>query len=213
MSPTAGRTMTAQESSGGAGSFRTVLIGGREYPKPFDHTCPVCRSPWLISIDEMLAEGYSYSAIRKMLAGRRPASPREHHIAAHLPHLAEPHRKMRADVEASAAGEEPLSLAGLPEVTRAVISRGFQELAAGRLEVTSRDLVAALRLQAQLDRSDAGGLDANAWQSAFLEFFALVRKHMNAAQWQAFTAEVYDSPAIRSVLAGSSPALPQGAPS
>jgi hypothetical protein len=53
---------------------RRVVIGGREYDKPWDPACGACRSPWLPHIDSALAEGYSLRQVSKLLAGRRPAA-------------------------------------------------------------------------------------------------------------------------------------------
>ena len=203
--------MTAAESSAPAGMFRTVLIGGREYPKPFDPGCPVCRSPWLVSIDEMLAEGYTFAGIRAVLRGRTPGVPAGDRVYRdHLDHLAEPHSKMRAELEGRAEGESP-HLVDVGAATQAVITRGFAALAAGKLEITSKDLLTALRLQSQMDRADqSAGMDPAGWQSVFVEFLTLVRQHMPPASWQAFVSAVHASPTI-SVILAESPALPQGA--
>jgi hypothetical protein len=202
--------MTVPANSGHLNS-RLVLIEGREWPKPWDPTCPVCISPWLVSIDEMLAEGYTFSGIRAVLRGRKPGPPSADAIyRAHIEHLAEPHRKTRAGLE-QGEGDEPASLVDIAAATRAVVSRGFAALASGRMEVSSKDLIAALRLQSQLEREEAGGMDSGRWQAAFVEFLTLARQHMPPGNWQAFVAAAQDSPAIRLILTDS-PALPQGAP-
>jgi hypothetical protein len=189
------------------------MIEGREWPKPWDPACPICRSPWLVSIDEMLAEGYTFTGIRAVLRGRTPGPPSaDATYRAHIDHLAEPHRKLRAGLEERAEEGDPTSLVDIGSATQAVITRGFAALAAGKLEVTSKDLIAALRLQSQLDKADgSAGLDASSWQAAFVEFLTIVRQHMPAASWQSFVADVHASPTIRLILA-ESPALPQGAP-
>jgi DNA-binding transcriptional MerR regulator len=193
---------------------RRVIIGGQAYDKPWDQRCAACRSPWLGQIDAMLAEGYSLEAIRKHLKGLRPAPPEAGVLRAHIQHLAAPHRKARMDFEeaAESRGEDTAtSSARLSDALARLISAGSGRLAAGDLDVSAREMIAAMKLQMQLDRAQAGeGVEASAWQAAYLEFFDLVRKHMRPAQWQAFVADVYDSPAIRQVLASQDPAAIPG---
>jgi hypothetical protein len=100
-------------------------------------------------------------------------------------------------------------------VANAVVQRGFAAIAAGEMEINSRDMLRAMAIAAQLEKTAQGaGTSADAWQQVFVEMLALVRQHMSPAQWQAFTADVYASPAIRSALAESQPAIPSaGEPS
>jgi hypothetical protein len=193
--------------------LRTVVIGDAEFEKPFDPACPCCRSPWHIQIDELLSEGWKYPAITRFLAGRKPRPPRPEHIAAHVDHLAEPHRKLRVQLE-EAAGErgetqDGTSMLKLADVAGAVVQRGFAAMAAGEMEINSRDLLRALTIAAQLEKTAQGsGTSADAWQLVFVEMLGLVRQHMSPAQWQAFTVDIYASPAIRSALTESQPAIP-----
>jgi hypothetical protein len=199
--------------------YRTVVIGDAEFEKIYDPSCPCCRSPWHIQIDEMLSEGWKYAAITKFLGPRRPRPPRPEHIAAHVDHLAEPHRKLRIQLEEAAEergdGQEGTSLLKLADVANAVVQRGFAAIAAGEMEINSRDMLRAMAIAAQLEKTAQGaGTSAEAWQQVFVEMLALVRQHMSPAQWQAFTVDVYASPAIRSALAESQPAIPSaGEPS
>jgi hypothetical protein len=199
--------------------LRTVIIGGEEFEKPYDPACPCCRSPWHLQIDELLSEGWKYPAIWRFLAGRKPRPPQAGHIAVHVDHLAEPHRKMRMQLEeAAVARDEPpegTSMLRLSDVASAVVQRGFAAMAAGEMDINSGALLKALALAAQLEKNAQGsGTSTEAWQQVFVEMLGLVRQHMSPAQWQAFTVDVYASPAIRSALAESQPAIPQaGAPS
>ena len=197
-------------------AIRTVFIGDREYEKPYDPACPCCRSPWHLQIDVMLSEGYTPHAIKRLLQGRKPAPPRIEHISAHIDHLAEPHRKLRLQLEEDARERGDgagLSLVSLADANKALIQKGYAALAAGDLEVTSRDLLRAMALQAQLEKAAAGGqVSADAWQAVFVEMLGIVRTHLSPAQWQAFTNDVYASPTIRQVLAEQQ-ALTAGDPS
>lgn len=194
---------------------RVVVIGGREYEKPWDVQCGACRSPWLVTIDECLAEGYSLAGIRRLLAGRHPAVPNDVILRAHIAHLAEPHRKARIAFEeaASARGDDTATAASrMDDALAAIITQGRRQLAHGELEVGAREMLAAMKLQAQLDRAREGeGVEASAWQAAFMQFFEIVRRHLGYEQWKSFVEEVYASPEIRAVLADSQPAVPGGA--
>jgi hypothetical protein len=193
---------------------RLVVIGGREYDKPWDPSCGACRSPWLPSIDSCLAEGYSMRMIRKLLANLKPAVPNEIILRSHIAHLAEPHRKQRLAFEAAAdaRGESTdTTSARMEDALAAIIGRGSELLAHGELEVGAREMLAAMKLQAQLTREREGeGVEASAWQAAFMAFFEIIRRHLTGPQWRAFVTDVYASPEIRAVLAESTAALPGG---
>ena len=193
---------------------RLVVIGGRDYDKPWDPSCGACRSPWLASIDSCLAEGYSMRAIRKLLAGLKPAVPNEVILRGHIGHLAEPHRKQRLAFEerADARGDSTdTTSAGIDDALAAIIGRGSELLAHGELEVGAREMLAAMKLRAQLAREREGeGVEASAWQAAFMSFFEIIRRHLSPVQWRAFVTDVYASPEIRAVLAESTAALPGG---
>lgn len=196
---------------------RRVVIGGKEYDKPWDPACGACRSPWLSSIDSMLAEGYSLRHLRKVLAGLHPAVPNEAILRVHIAHLAEPHRRQRIAFEeaASQRGEDTTTTsAALGDVLKAIIAQGGIQLASGELEVGARDVLRAMQLQVQLERAQAGeGVEATAWQAAFMSFFEIVRSHLDARQWKAFVADVYASPEIRAVMSdAAAPAIPGEAP-
>lgn len=184
---------------------RRVVIGGREHDKPYDPQCGACRSPWMVHIDAALAEGYSIRQVSRLLSGRRPAVPNEVILRAHIGHLAEPHRKARLAFEeaAEARGDDTtLVSATMEDALAAIVRQGTGQLVHGELDVSARDMIAAMRLQAQIDRArDGEGVEASAWQAAFMEFFEVVRRHMTPVQWKAFVNDAYSSPAIRAVLA------------
>jgi hypothetical protein len=195
---------------------RLVMIGETAYEKPFDATCGACRSPYAPDIDQALAEGYSYKMVRSLFAGRRPKCPNDVILRAHVAygHLAAPHLKARLAVEASVAergGDSSTTSAGYEEALAAIIQHGTGLLASGMLEVRASDMVAAARLQAQLERArDGEGVEASVWQGAFMTFFEIVRKHLSPNQWKAFVAEVYASPEVRAVMSDSQRAVAPG---
>jgi hypothetical protein len=195
---------------------RLVMIGEQAFEKPFDATCGACRSPYAADLDQALAEGYSYKMVRSLFAGRRPRCPNDVILRAHVArgHLAAPHLKARLAVEESVArrgGDSSTASAGYEEALAALIRHGTGLLESGMLEVRASDMVAAARLQAQLERArDGEGVEASAWQGAFMVFFEIVRKHLSPVQWRAFVAEVYASPEIRAVLGDSQRSVAPG---
>ena len=203
--------MTGTTVTSRAATTRRVVIGGREYDKPWDPQCGACRSPWLMNIDSALAEGYSIRAVQRLLAGRRPAAPNEHILRLHIQHLAEPHLKGRLAFEeaASARGDDTTNAsARMNDALAAIIRQGTEQLAHGELDIGAKDMIAAMRLTAQLERAREGeGVEASAWQAAFISFFGIVRSYLGYEQWKSFVAEVHASPEIRAVLADETPAM------
>lgn len=194
---------------------RRVIIGGREYDKPWDPQCAACRSPWLQHIDSALAEGYSIRKVRELLAGRRPAVPNDTVLRAHIQHLAGPHLKARLAVEeaAEARGDDTTSVsARMEDALAAIVREGTERLVHGELEVGAKDMIAAMRLIQQMERAREGdGVGANAWQAAFMAFFEIAQKHLTRPQWKAFVEDIYASPDIRAVLAEPAGELTGGA--
>lgn len=194
---------------------RRVVIGGREYDKPWDPQCAACRSPWLQHIDSALAEGYSIRKVRELLAGRHPAVPNDTVVRAHILHLAEPHRKARLAFEEAAAArgdDTATASARMEDALQALIRQGTEKLTHGDMDVGAKDMIAAMRLAMQLEASRQGdGVEASQWQAALMAFFELVRRYLTPAQWKAFVNDVYASPEIRAVLAEPAGELTGGA--
>lgn len=203
-------------TKGSKAGVKVVVTDERTWEKPYEWGCGACRSPYGEQIDQALAEGWSYRAVRKFFAGRKPACPNEvilrHHVDAG--HLIEPHLKARLAFEeaarargddtdaASARGEDALA---------AIIRRGTEQLLGGMTDVKASDMVAAVRLQEQMAaRRDGEGVEASAWQSAFMAFFEIVRGYLSPVQWKQFADDAYSSPEIRAVLAPGDRALPGG---
>jgi hypothetical protein len=193
-----------------------VTEEGTSWEKPFEWSCGACRSPYGDQLDQALAEGWSYKAVQKFFAGRKPACPNMVILRYHVEHghLIPPHLKARLAFEeaASSRGEDTGSESAKGEdVLAAILRHGNAQLLSGMVDVKASDMVAAVRLQEQMAaRRDGEGVEASAWQQAFMEFFELVRGHLTPAQWRQFVGDAYSSPAIRSVLATEDRALPGG---
>lgn len=208
---TAGTTVT-----GSRPRFKTVVTDERTWEKPYEEACGACRSPYGDQLDAALAEGWSYKAVQKFFASRKPACPNvvilRHHVE--QGHLIPPHLKARfafeeaAQARGSDTGSE--SMTG-EDALAAIIRHGTAQLLSGMTDVRASDMVAAVRLQEQIARNrDGEGVEASAWQSAFISFFDLVRGYLTPEQWRQFVGDAYSSPEIRAVLAASERSLPGG---
>jgi hypothetical protein len=195
---------------------KVVVTDEETFEKPYEWSCGACRSPYGDQIDQSLAEGWSYKAVRKFFAGRKPVCPNEVILRHHVDggHLIPPHLKARFAFEEAAGvrGEDPATAsAGGEDALAAILRQGTSQLLTGMIEVRASDMVAAVRLQEQIARArDGEGVEASAWQSAFMSFFEIVRGHLSPAQWKQFVADVYSSPEIRLVLNSDDRALPGG---
>jgi len=196
--------------------MKLVVTDEQTYEKPYEWGCGACRSPYGEQIDQALAEGWSYKAVRKFFAGRKPACPNEVILRHHVDHghLIEPHLKARLAFEeaASARGDDTGSSSAKGEdALAAIIRHGTAQLLGGMVDVRASDMVAAVRLQEQISaRRDGEGVEASAWQGAFMAFFEIVRGYLSPAQWKQFVGDAYSSPEIRAVLTQDDRALPGG---
>jgi len=195
--------------------LKTVVTEDGTWEKPYEDGCGACRSPYGDQIDQALAEGWSYKAVQKFFASRKPACPNMVILRYHVDqgHLIQPHLRARVAFEEAARlrGSDPGtdSMDG-EDALAAIIRHGTSQLLSGMTDVRASDMVAAVRLQEQISsRRDGEGVEASAWQTAFMAFFELVRGYLTPAQWKQFVGDAYSSPEIRAVLA-SERALPGG---
>lgn len=196
---------------------RVAVIGDQAYDKPYDQACGACRSPYGVYLDAALAEGHAYATVRRMFAGRKPACPTESILATHVRggHLAEPHMRARITLEEAAAArgaDISVDSARGEDAIALLLRQGTGLLATGMMEIRASDVVAAARLQAQLEKTrDGEGAAASQWQQAFMAFFEIVRRTLTHEQWKAFVTDVYASPEIQAVMADQHErALPGG---
>jgi hypothetical protein len=203
-------------TTGSRPGVKLVVTDEQTWEKPYEWSCGACRSPYGEQIDQALAEGWSYRAVRKFFAGRKPACPNEVILRHHVDegHLIPPHLKARLAFEEAASGrgdDTSTDSARGEDALAAIIRQGTAQLLGGMVDVRASDMVAAVRLQEQIAaRRDGEGVEASAWQQAFMEFFEIVKGHLTPAQWKQFVGEVYSSEGLRRVLAGDDRALPGG---
>ena len=82
---------------------------------------------------------------------------------------------------------------------QAIIQRGYERLASGEITITSRDLLAALRLHAQFEalRRDQPG--DRAWQDAMVTLLDAAKQHLGPERFRDFLADVRNRPAFRAL--------------
>jgi hypothetical protein len=203
-------------ASKGRPRVKLVVTDEATWEKPYEDSCGACRSPYGDQIDQALAEGWSYRSVQKFFASRRPACPNMVILRYHVDHghLIPPHLKARLAFEEAAQerGSDTASESATGEdALAAIIRQGTAQLLSGMTDVRPSDMVAAVRLQEQIARSrDGEGVEASAWQSAFVSFFELVRGYLTPDQWRQFVGDAYSSPEIRAVLARDDRSLPGG---
>lgn len=161
---------------------------------PYDPTCGACRSPWNPEIDRYLAQGLSYEAVRRGLAGRKPGVPNIEILHRHVDHLPEYQRELRLQLE-----DPGRSLIGAVEGVDAIVQHGFKMLADGRMELSGSEWLRALKLKADIEKSQAAFASAQEYSQAFLAFFDLARKFIPGPAWPGFQAACFADPAIRAV--------------
>lgn len=203
-------------TTGSRPGTKVVVTDEQEWEKPYEWGCGACRSPYGDQIDQALAEGWSYKAVRKFFAGRKPAAPNEVILRHHVEqgHLIPPHLRARVAFEEAAAGrgdDTGSDSARGEDALAAIVRAGQAQLLGGMVDVKASDMVAAVRLQEQIAaRRDGEGVEASAWQSALMSFFEIVKGYLTPAQWKQFVGDVYSSAELRQVLARDDRSLPGG---
>ena len=190
-------------SKGKTDSTIDIVIGGEVHSKPYDTSCALCLSPWLSQIDHQLAQGVPYGVIIEFLSARRCRRPKPTEVHRHIDHLALPHQQMRRQLEEAARErgadlEGGTSLATAEDAIDAMIRMGYERIAAGELVVTGHELIAVMRLKAQLDANASAPADADRWLAAFTELVEIAKKHLGP-KWQDFVKDVYASEAVAAV--------------
>lgn len=199
-------------------SVMMVRVGGQDYPYRRVAACSVCNSPYRMSIERALLQGWSYKRIQNSLDdvehGPHPQpdqwSIRQHVTAEHMPLPSIARRKIiekRAGEIGRNIEEDSELLLDTVTVNQMIIQRGFERMINGDLDVSMSDLMNALKLQLQIDQQMGETTDAQAWRDAMMEMLSTARRIMPPELWQRFGAEMKDSPIIAALQAKESKAV------
>jgi hypothetical protein len=192
------------------GATALIVVGGRQYEKPYDPRCAACASSAMMHIDSFLAYGWSFARIQRYLKelGAPDLSPDE--LKRHVPHLAAPHYQARLDYEegVASAGLDP-AVAG-PDVAsllRLTLQRAYERVTDGTAEVGPREVVALAKLKREIEREFAEGAtqaSAEQWQAAMVQLLWICRKYLGK-NWAAFAADVRADETIAAATRGIFP--------
>lgn len=187
-------------------SLLTVKIGGREYPLRHVSTCRVCTSPFRLDIERALVAGHSYKNILSLLPDDedRPSTSdmRKHVRDQHLPL---PDIQKRALIERRAEqigrsieeGQEILvDYVGVNEM---MIQQGFQDLQDGKIAMKASDLISALKLRHDIERTQEGTVSDEMWAEALMEYLSITKRILPPELWDRFGAELQGSPVLQAI--------------
>ena len=185
----------------------SIVIGGESYDKPFDPSCPVCMSPFMIQADSFLAYGWPAGRILRYLGTlERQHGITQEDLGRHVDHLAAPHYQARLDYEASAA--RSVSPDGftpdLDSLLRLVLQRAYERITDSSRDVSVRDAVALAKLKREIERdqaADSHAASAEQYQAALTQLLWIARKHLGGS-WAAFAADVRSDELIAAATGG-----------
>lgn len=192
--------------AGDAASVVTYRLGGRDYPLRSVAGCKVCEHPQRFAVEQQVASGRTYAAIARQLdpeADLSAANIRAHWTNGHMPFQVE---SLRRIVETRAAEIGRDIEAGVEDtvdqvaLARTVVHRTFERIAAGLVEPTVADGVAAARLL-HLMGVDDEHLDRDLWVEAFMVYHEIARRIMGDDQFTRFGRELAAHPVLRSLQA------------
>jgi hypothetical protein len=184
--PTRGDYVSARRAT------KTLALAGR-VSAVYLHACPSCGALHRTQPHRCCA------SIRPML-GITPAG-------SHPPSLAPPPVSPVPDWISAAPTSKSITRSEVASHTRLLeelIQHGYRRLTAGEITVATKDLLAALRLQAQIEAiRSQDHPEPTTWQDAMVAVLQAARRHLGPERFPDLLADVRNSPAIRQ----SSPSL------
>src|SRR5262245_38488881 len=133
-------------------SLASVEVGDREYPMVTESRCKTCAHPLRLEIEKALAEGNVYSRILREIVpdgSLTERNLRDHLANQHMPVAAKAVRQVIAEqTEQALTALTPMveNLVGHLAFAQQVVDRVQQRLAAGEIEPSIRDGIAAAKL-------------------------------------------------------------------
>jgi hypothetical protein len=180
-------------------------IGGKAVPLKRSPRCRTCRSDARYDVDMALAQGRPYGEIvgRFPKAGLTVRNVAEHfrrHVPVHSPQV------RRVVAEQAAQNGEIMQAAvdhqvGLVKLAREVVENVSTRIAAGEMQPSFKDGVAAARLLATYEpillERDELRLEVKQCHQDFASLLGLVRGFVDDAQWSALGRVVAEDPRLR----------------
>ncbi|THA72465.1 hypothetical protein E6R60_26400 [Streptomyces sp. A0642] len=194
------------DGSTGPTSMVRVRVGGRTVAAKTGARCAACQSPHRADIDGWILQGYTRPTILGYLQdlpegplGHPTDKSLRHHTDKHLP-LASRSQAAILDRRAEQLGEEIEKYGGRVadhlSALDIVVLRGFDALQNGDITVDSATLMKAIDLKHKIEMSADGGVDANVWRDALMEYMRIGLSFIPADKKKEFAAALTESPVL-----------------
>lgn len=207
---------TGDEEPASAASVIQVRIGSRTVPAKTSPTCRTCQSRYRAKIEHMILSGYSRPKILEWLSDLDPGPGGEHpsekslrlHTKRHLP-LAASAEAAILERRAEALGDEIEKYGGqvADHLTALdiVVAKGFAALQAGEIQVDATTLMKAIDLKHKIDASMDGGIDANVWRDALMEYMRIALDFIPHNLRAEFARAISTSPVLKALAKANQP--------
>jgi hypothetical protein len=205
---------TPDDAEAGPTSMVLVKVGGRVVDAKTASGCRTCQSPHRAKIESWLLEGFSRPTILAWLEGLE-TGPLGHptdksirlHVKKHMPMDAVA-RAAIINRRAEQLGDEVEKYGGrvIDHITAldTVVALGFDALAKGELRVDAPTLMKAIDLKHKIDSSmEDGGVDANVWRDALMEYMRIAMQFIPAVKREEFSRALSTSPILAALSKNS----------
>ncbi|MET7363321.1 hypothetical protein ABZS76_33455 [Streptomyces sp. NPDC005562] len=196
----------ADPDDSGPASMVLVRVGGRTVPAKTAPRCRVCQSPHRAQIDAWILEGYTRPTILGYL-GDLDAGPQGHPTEKSLRHHTDNHLPLTArsqaailDRRADQLGDEIEKYGGRVadhlSALDIVVLKGFDALQRGEIQVDAATLMKAIDLKHKIDSAADGGVDANIWRDALMEYMRIALGYIPPEKRKEFSIALNASPVL-----------------
>lgn len=200
---------TIDPDDSGPSSMVMVRVGGRTVAAKTATRCRVCQSPDRVDIEKWILEGYSRPTILAYLQDLE-CGPLGHPSDKSLRLHADRHMTLgdRAQAailarRAEQLGEEIEKYGGRVadhlSALDIVVLRGFDALQRGEIKVDAATLMKAIDLKHKIESSVDGGVDANIWRDALMEYMRIALGFIPTDRRKEFAAALNTSPVLAAI--------------
>lgn len=196
----------------GPASMVLVRVGNRTVPAKTGARCRVCQSPHRAQIEAWILEAYTRPTILAYLEDLEPGPlghPTEKalrvHTDRHLPLGARAEAAI-LDRRAELLGDEIEKYGGRVadhnSVLDMVVLKGFDGIQRGDIKVDGPTLMKAIDLKHKIDMQVEGGMDANVWRDALMEYMKIAVPFIPVERRKEFAAALSESPVLAALSKG-----------
>lgn len=196
----------------GPASMVMVRVGNRTVPAKTGPRCRVCQSPDRAKIEAWILQGYTRPTILGWVQDMEEGPlghPSEKSLRVHTDqHLPLEQRSQAAILErrAEQLGDEIEKFGGRVADHRSALSmvvlKGFDALQRGDFNVDAPTLMKAIDLTHKLEAAVDGGMDANVWRDALMEYMRIAVRFIPAEKRKEFAAALSESPVLAALAKG-----------